>query len=433
MSKKFNQALALTLVLALSISQVSAFAAKDEGRGGTSVYGVDAVLPPTQAEKEEAAKTNPTTTPTTPSTEPSKPLPTLDTSVINKEGIFYKDALELMYKMNNELNSIQKQIVLQDDVIKEADIEAKKYKGHINEDKDKALDRARTVYIVPLEARNTKADLIRSLADKKITLREQLMQDYINYKTYQSQLDLNKQILTVQQKDYNTKAAQYKLGKLSTRDLANAELSVQLAKKDVDSVQRKMDLLLLDFNVLINNSYQLTYKPDAKSLDEALKVPNLNFSNEFFAKLVAANTKNDSQLAQIKEQVSVIEEQKRIEHVYGTGTDFVGYEKNLKKNDQEQLTRTLAVEYQAYSDYYTMKTYESDIASANDNLKFLNLKYSIAETQLKTGYITELELIKAKKDIQSAEYTRLVSMYNLYNLYNNFLKYVSEETTKTTK
>lgn len=428
MSKLLNKTLALSMILALSMGSVGAFAAReDRDTGNTGTLNV--VLPETQSEKEEAQKNNTTTTATTPTTDTTKPTPTLDTTVINKNGINYKDALELMYKMNNELNSIQKQIALQDDVISEADIEAKKYKGHINEDKDKAMDRAKTVYITPLQARNTKEDLIRSLADKKISLREELMQDYINFKTYQSQLDLNKEVLSVQQKDYNTKSAQYKLGKLSTRDLANAELSVQLAKKDVDSVQRKIDLLLLDYNVLINNSYQLTYKPDVNSINDALKIPNLNFSNEYFAKIVAANTKNDSELAQIDEQVSVIEMQKWIEHAFGTGTDFVGYEKDLKNNAQDHLNRELAVEYQAYSDYYTMKTYESDIASAEDNLKFLNLKYTIAQTQLKTGYITDLDLIKAKKDIQSAEYTRLVAMYNLYDLYTNFLKYVTEDST----
>lgn len=354
-----------------------------------------------------------TTTATTTATE---------TTVAQTAAIPYSEALEKLLHNNIQIVTLQNQIKLQDDVIKEAEAESKRYEFE-PKTKDNALERGKIIYLNPITAKNTKSELIRNLSDKKIALKEDLVKYYIDWQTSANTLALYNEILTIQQKEYNNKNLQFKLGKVSSKEVATAKSAVTTAASNVNKTKRDMELLVLNFNVLINNSHKSLYKPDSSSVLNILKVNSLDFSDAQLEKIVAANTEKDSTLAKLKEEVAVIKENFRVEQLYGeAGTIQSDYDKKMSDNKDDQETRVIAVEYQVYLDYYTMRSLETDIESCDENLNLLQLQYEVTEAKYKLGMATDLELLKAKRDIQEMQYKKLVAQYELYRSYTEFTK-----------
>lgn len=359
------------------------------------------------------AGTEPVTTTTT---------ATIDTTVVQTKGIPYSEALEKMLQNNIQIVTLQNQIKLQDEVIREAEVESKRYEFEAKT-KDNALSRGKIIYLNPITAKNTKNELVRNLSDKKISLRESLVKYYIDWQTSANTLALYNEILTIQQKEYDNKNLQYKLGKVSSKEVATAKSNVTTAVSNVNKTKRDMELLVLNFNILINNSHKSLYKPDSSSVLNILKVNSLDFSDQQLEKIVAANTEKDSTLAKLKEEVTVIKEEFRIEQLYGeAGNIQSDYDKKMSDNKDDQDTRIIAVEYQVYLDYYTMRSLETDIESCDENLNLLQLQYDVTDAKYKLGMATNLELLKAKRDIQEMQYKKLVAQYELYRSYTEFTK-----------
>lgn len=359
-------------------------------------------------------------------TEPATPatttITTTETNVVETKAISHSEALEKMLQNNIQIVSLQNQIKLQEDVIKEAEIESKRYEFQAKT-KDNALSRGKTIYLNPVIAKNTKSELIRNLDDKKITLKESLVKYYIDWQTSANTLALYNEILTIQQKEYDNKNLQFKLGKVSSKEVATAKSNVTTAVSNVNKTKRDMELLILNFNILINNSHKSLHKPDSASVLNILKVSSLDFSNQQLEKIVAANMEKDSALAKLKEEVAVIKEEFRVEQLYGeAGTIQSDYDKKMSDNKDDQDTRIIAVEYQVYLDYYTMRSLETDIESCDENLNLLQMQYDVTEAKYKLGMATNLELLKAKKDIQEMQYKKLVAQYELYRSYTEFTK-----------
>ena len=347
---------------------------------------------------------------------------TTEPTVTQTAAIPYSEALEKMLQNNIQIVTLQNQIKLQDDVIKEAEVESKRYEFEIKT-KDNALSRGKIIYLNPITAKNTKSELIRNLSDKKIALKEDLVKYYIDWQTSANTLALYNEILTIQQKEYDNKNLQFKLGKVSSKEVATIKSNVTTAISNVNKTKRDMDLLVLKFNVLIDNSHKSLYKPDSSSVLNILKVNSLDFSDQQLEKIVAANTEKDSTLAKLKEDITAIKEEFRVEQLYGeAGTIQSDYDKKMSDNKDSQETKVIAVEYQVYLDYYTMRSLETDIESCDENLNLLQLQYDVTEAKFKLGMATNLELLKAKKDIQEMQDKKLVAQYELYRSYTEFTK-----------
>lgn len=355
-------------------------------------------------------------------TEATKTVTTVETSMTQTETISFSTALDKMYKTNIQLVSLENQIKLQESAIKEVEIEAKRYEFEPMT-KDNALSRAKTIYVNPITAKNTKSELIRNLDDKKIELKEKLIKYYIDWQTAQNTLTLYNEILKIQQKEYDNKALQFKLGKISSKDLAAAKSNVTTASANVNKTKQDVDLLLLNYNVLINNSYKTVNKPDQSSILNLLKIGSLDFSTSQMDKIIASDIEKDSTLAKLSEQIAVIKEEFRVNQLYAeAGTILSDYEKAMKSNKENREDRILAIEYQVYLDYYTMRSLQSDIETHDENLKLLQLQYDLAAAKVKLGMATSLDLLKAKRDIQEVEYKKVVAQFDLYNAYSEFTK-----------
>lgn len=355
-------------------------------------------------------------------TEATKTVATVETSMTQTETISFSTALDKMYKTNIQLVSLENQIKLQESAIKEVEIEAKRYEFEVMTE-DNALSRAKTIYVNPITAKNTKSELIRNLDDKKIELKEKLIKYYIDWQTAQNTLTLYNEILKIQQKEYDNKVLQFKLGKISSKDLAAAKSNVTTASANVNKTKQDVDLLLLNYNVLINNSYKTVNKPDQSSILNLLKIGSLDFSTSQMDKIIASDIEKDSTLAKLSEQIAVIKEEFRVNQLYAeAGTILSDYEKAMKSNKENREDRILAIEYQVYLDYYTMRSLQSDIETHDENLKLLQLQYDLAAAKVKLGMATSLDLLKAKRDIQEVEYKKVVAQFDLYNAYSEFTK-----------
>lgn len=348
--------------------------------------------------------------------------------VATKTAIDFNKAIENMLLKNNEILNLQGQIKLQDEVIAEADTQAKRYKLTLGTISDDQMDEARIVYLTPIEARNTKKQLERDLEDKKFDLRAKVLKHYIDWKTYEKELALANEAVSIQQKEFDNQSLQYKLGKVTTKQLATATSNLKTAKSDVNKVLRKMDLLLLDFNITINNTYKFVSVPDETTIASILQVTTQTYTEAYLNQIIAANLKYDAQLAKIDEALPIIEEQKRLDHVYTTtGANHKEYDKKIQENRDSRKSRELAVEYQVYSDYYAMKGLESDIESATQSLDLVKMQYDIVTLQVKLGRATQLDLNKAKKDIEAANHKIEVAKFELAKANDAFIKNLNKK------
>lgn len=351
------------------------------------------------------------------------PITTAVKGNVSQVRIQYSQALELMFAKNKDITSIEGDLKLQEDAIKEAETNVKRYKSIITVDPDKAFSRAKIVYVDPISVENTKKELQRSLIDKKLELTDQLLKYYVDWKTISNDITLYESIVKIQQKDYELKSTQFKLGKITFKDLSTSNVNLEIAKKDVEKYKRKADLLLLDFNVLIANSYIKIYTIDADNLQSILKVPNVQMTDEELMAVAAKNIEKDSQILKLDNQLKILNETKKVESSYGTDRDYmITYDKNIKTNRDDRSNRIKTIEYQVYSDYYTLKSLMADVNSAEETIKLAQLKNSVNQALFSNGNLTELELVKSKKDIQEAEYKKLVALYELYKVYTVFIK-----------
>lgn len=338
--------------------------------------------------------------------------------------IQYKQALELMYAKNKDVEALQSSIKLQDEAIKEAENNVKRYKNIINSDEDKAFDRAKIVYLDPITVANAKKDYIRRLEDKKVALAQTLMQYYVNYKKLEDNISLYNEILKIQAKDYSLKQAQFKAGKITFKDLSVSNINYQLAQLDIDKYKRDAELMNLNLKNLINNSFDMAYTFDASNIADILKVPNVQMSDEELKAIIENNKAKDSALAKLDDTVKVIEETKRLQSIYMKDPDYkITYDEDLKDNRDDYKDRVQAIEFQVYSDYYILKTLMASVNSADENIKLANMKYDVNKVLYAKGNLTELELVKSKKDVKEAEYYRFVALYELYQVYTVFMKY----------
>lgn len=346
----------------------------------------------------------------------------------SRTSIDFSNAIENMLKNNNELLNLQSQIRLQDEVIAEADVQVNRYKLMLGTVSDNQMEKAKIVYLTPLKARNTKKQLERDLEDKKLDLRAKVLKQFIDWKTFEKELALANETVVIQQKEYNNIALQYKIGKVTAKQLATATANLNTAKSDVKRVLRKMDLLLLEFNITINNTYKFVNEPDETTITKILEVNTEIYTEEYLKKVIAANLKYDSTIAKIDEALPILEEEKRLDHVYTTvGANYKEFNKKIQENRDQRKNREIAVEYQVYSDYYAMRGIESDIESAIQNLELVKMQQSIVTLQVKIGKATQLELNKTNKDIEAAYHKVDTLKYELAKANDTFLKNLNKK------
>lgn len=343
---------------------------------------------------------------------------------IEPEVITYEDAVKLMLENSNTLKNIEKQIEIQKEAIVEINAESRRLKQDILRDPDEVLERATKVFLDPMDAEKKLKDLERSLEDTKFDLQQSVLDYYVNWATLQNKLDLYKNILSVQEKEYNQKQLEKKLGKITDNDLLTYKIAFESAQRDLDYAQREYDLALLDFNYLVMDSLEIKYTMDISNLESLLIGNYIDLESIDLNLLAEKNIEMDSTLASLSEDLPRIEEKKRVDQLYSDSvTVMEDYNDSIQENKNDTKNRVNELKYNAFSDYYNLKSLGLDIRIAQNNLKLANSALEVIKVKEKLGLVTSLEVVKAEKDALTAENSVTNALNSYYKAYHDFVRY----------
>lgn len=347
-----------------------------------------------------------------------------DTTKDAPEIITYENAVKLLLENNQSLKTIEKQIEIQKEAILEVNAESRRLEQHIREDDDKVLDRANAVYLDPIDAENKLSDLERSLEDKKFELKQSVLDYYVNWATIQNKINFYTDVLNVQQKSYEQKQLELKLGKITENELLNYQIAYETAQKDMESAQREYDLALLDFNYLVMDSLEIKYSMDISDLEGLLIGNYIDLESIDLKVLAENNIKEDSKLASLKEALPKIEKQKWVSQLYSSSITVIeDYDKSMEDNKHDTENQINTVKYAVYSDYYNLKGLGIDIKIAQNNLKLAKSTLEVLKVKESVGLVTSLEVVTAEKDVLSAENAVTNALNAYYKAYHKFVRY----------
>lgn len=338
--------------------------------------------------------------------------------------IKYDDALNLMLENNRELASINKQIEIQKEIIVEVKNESSRLDGFIYDDPDKSNDRATAVYVDPVIAQNKLNALSRSYDDKVFELKQTLIDYYTNIVTQENQIKLYEDVKAIYQKEYDQKALELKLGKITNNDILSYQVNLDTAQKDLDNSLRDRELTQMDFNYLINNSLEIKYLPDTSNLEKVLIGNYIDLNNIKLETIIEKNIENDSTLASYKENIEKFEQQKRVEHIYSSSVSaYKNYDQNIEDNNYDTDKQIKAIKYQVYMDYNTLKSLVLDIKIAQNNLTLAKSADDVTQVKAKLGMVTQLDVFKSQKDLVAAKNSLTDALNAYYKAYQAFLRY----------
>ncbi len=347
-----------------------------------------------------------------------------DETVKTVEIVSFENAYNKMIENNRELSSIEKQIEIQKEIVEEVKNEASRLDGFIYDDEDKINDRATAVYVDPVVAQNKLNSLERSYDDKVFELKQSLVDYFVNFVSKDNQIALYQEVKDIYQKEYDQKALELSLGKITENDLLTYEVNLDSANKDLDNANRDKELTLMDFNYLINNSLEIVNTPDTKSLESSLLGNYVDIESINLEKLIERNIENDSTVAGYKEDIEKYEQQKHVERVYTSSVSaFKNYEQNIEDNERDTDARIKAIKFEAYTDLNTLKSLVLDVKIAQNNLTLVKSTLEATKVKNNLGIVTDLELIKAQKEVLSSEGTVTDALNAYYKAYQAFLRY----------
>ena len=340
------------------------------------------------------------------------------------EAIAYEKAVEIMLENSRELKNIENQIEIQKKAIVEIDREARRLQHYIRDDKDKVLERATKVNLDPMDARKKLTSLERSLDDKKFELKQSVLGYYVNFATIENKKNLYKTILEVQKKEFDQKKIEEGLGKITKNDLLNYQIAYETAVKDMEYANREYNLALLDFNYLIMDTLDIKFSMDISNLEKLLLGNYIDIEKIDLNYLAESNIKEDTSLALLKLDLPRIEEKKRVDQLYSNSVTIEeDYQESLESNRRDTTNRINAIKYGVRSDYYNLKGLALDIRIAQNNLTLAKTVLSSTKARYSLGMVTTLELVKAEKEILSAENAVTNALNAYYKAYHDFVRY----------
>ncbi len=347
-----------------------------------------------------------------------------DEPVVGPIVITYDDAAEVMLENNRELSSIQKQIEIQKEIIVEVQNESSRLDGFIKDDEDKITKRANAVYVDPIVAQNKLNALKRSYDDKVFELKQTLIDYYVNVVTKENQIKLYEEQKLIYQKEYDQKALELKLGKITDNDILTYEVNLDTVNKDLDNAKRDRELTQMDFNYLINNTLEIKYLPDTSNLDKVLVNNYIDLESINLKALIDKNIANDSTIASYKENIAKYEAQKRVEHIYVSSVSASkDYDQNIEDNQFDTDKQTKAIAYKVYTDYNTLKGLVLDIKIAQNNLELSQNAVDVVKVKSGLGMVTQLDLFKAEKDLTSSKNAVTEALNAYYKAYQAFIRF----------
>ncbi|MBF4695117.1 TolC family protein [Fusibacter ferrireducens] len=337
--------------------------------------------------------------------------------------IQYEEAVKILIENSEALKTIEKKIEIQKKVVEEVEQESRRLKAYINQ-ADEVLDRATKVFLDPIDARMTLTSLERSLEDKKFELKQSVLDYYVNWATIQNKFELYNEVAKTAQKEYDQKALELQLGKITSNDLLAYEIALDSAKKDIESAQREYDLALVNFNYLVMDSLDVVYGMDISNLETLLIGDYFDISKVDLDKLGEKNIAHDSTLVGLKETVERIEEKKTVDQLYSNSvTVLEDYNKSIEDNKHDTDAQIKAIKYKVYTDFYNLKSLSLSIKVAKNNVTLATSKLNVEKVKFDLGMTTALELIKLEKDVLSAEIGLTNALNSYYKAYHDFLRY----------
>jgi hypothetical protein len=336
----------------------------------------------------------------------------------------YEKGTESMMKNNLELVSLNKQLELQKEILKETKDEAERLRNSVSEDSEKANERAIKVFVDPVKAENALASLQRQLEGKNFDLSMQLKQIYIDYSNISNKITSLQQNLTATKTDYEQKKARLNLGLIKATDLLAYETSIKEVEKNLLQAQNDLEMKLLEFNYLITGKTENVYMPLVDKIESILINPEIDLDKIDSGKLLLDYAANDDVYLTYKAQINEYEQFLHVERSFPSSTAaYNGYKKDIENTNFKILNQHKQLRYQILEDYYDLHIKQLDIMTAKNDLKSAEITLAELKANFKLNKITRLDLQRGEIKLIDAHNSLLEAMGTFDILFHTLARY----------
>lgn len=239
------------------------------------------------------------------------------------------------------------------------------------------------------------------------SLKYSMKQTYVDIINTEREIALEKLMLSNSQKELIVTREKAKLGLLSQKDLADAELAYQTSLTGVQSKQKTLEDAYATFDILIGNNdgttYQLILEPKYERLE--LDIPIESYAT--------SKSASDLNVQKLKKEVEVAEQSLKTVNVdYSAGIDSLQEANNSLATAQMNLSDTKEeLKNKIISCYNSILQKETEYDDAFAELENLKKTNEINQSKYDMGLITQIELEQTKEQIAQKESSIIQLMY----------------------
>lgn len=340
------------------------------------------------------------------------------------KALSYEESVKLMLEKNLELSSLNSQLDLQKEIVKETKQEAERLQSTIGDTEDEANEKAVKVYVNPVKEENTLASATRQLENRKFELKQELKKLYIEYASKTDMVAILKEKIKIAASEYEQGKSRLKLGMIKNADLIPYETAVKELEKSLIKTENEWDLKLVEFNYLVSGKTDIVYTPQISNINSILIDSGLDISKINTEKLYADYVAHDDTYLNYKGQLKEYEQQLHVERTFqSTAAAYKNFKKKIENTNFKIENQYKQLKYQVLENYDNLFIKQLDVITAKNDLKSAEVSNTELQAKLKLNMITKLEMQKSEIKLMEAKHAMMEALGAFDTAYNNLHKY----------
>lgn len=279
--------------------------------------------------------------------------------------------------------------------------------------------------LYPLQRKATLDSLVWERQNSENNLRIEVTRQYFQILQKEQTLANQENIISLNNKEYETRKNQMDLGNITESTLLQYEMAVNNAEITLQSLQNELDNMFITFNDTTGVSL------DTKVSLQNIDLPAVNMKIDSVDKLAESVVASSHDVQKMVSDQQLKKTENEILHQYSMfklPDECESLENDILNLDYDILNKKADIELKVHTDYNNLLNLGDDISIKKLDYDYKTKLYDIAKKKYDLGMITYLDCIKAEGEKDNALIDYKLAQLTYYIAYEQFKLYISPAT-----